>query len=196
MNLIRANPASAVGFLLFIIFDIFDIINKTICARLVPNTKEKNNKMSGINKIYLGSDHAGFELKEKLKKYFKEKGINYQDLGTYSLDSVDYPDYAFSAAKKVAKEKNSRGILICGTGTGMVIAANKIKGIRAVAAYDKYSAEMSRLHNNTNVLGLRGRFFSFGKIKEIISIWLDTPFSGEERHKRRINKIKQFENAN
>lgn len=149
-----------------------------------------------IKKIYIGSDHAGFETKEKLKKYFEEWGISYEDMGTNSLDSVDYPDYGFAVAKKVAKEKNSRGVLICGTGTGMVIAANKVRGIRAVAAYDKYSSEMSRLHNDTNVLGLRGRFFPFKKVKEIVSVWLDTQFSGEPRHKRRLNKIKQFENAN
>lgn len=149
-----------------------------------------------FGKIYLGSDHAGFETKEKLKEYFKKKEINYEDMGTHSSDSVDYPDYAFPVAKKVAKDKNSRGVLICGTGAGMIIAANKVRGVRAVAAYDKYSAEMSRFHNDTNVLGLRGRFFPFRKIKEIVSIWLETQFSGETRHKRRINKIKQFENAN
>ena len=144
-------------------------------------------------KIYLGSDHAGFAVKEKLKRYFKEKRIPYKDLGTHSLDSVDYPDYAMAVARKIAKEKNTRGILICGTGTGMVIAANKVKGIRAVAAYDKYSAEMSRRDNDTNVLGLRGRFFPFKKIREIVSVWLKTPFSQKARHKRRINKIKKFE---
>lgn len=147
-----------------------------------------------IKKIYLGSDHAGFDLKEKLIKYFKEKGISFKDLGTHSSDSVDYPDYGFAVARRVAKEKNSLGILICGTGTGMVIAANKVKGIRAVAAYDKYSAEMARLHNDTNVLCLRGRHFPFKKIKEIVSVWLEASFSGDVRHKRRINKIKQFEN--
>ena len=146
-----------------------------------------------IRKIYIGSDHAGFELKEKIKKYLKERRLRFEDLGTHSSESVDYPDYAFSVAKKVAKEKNSRGILICGTGTGMVIAANKVKGIRAVAAYDKYSAEMSRLHNDANVLALRGRFFPFKRIKEIVFVWLATQFSGEPRHKRRINKISRFE---
>lgn len=146
-----------------------------------------------VKKVYLGSDHAGFELKEKLKGYLKERKLPYDDFGTGSLGSVDYPDYAIAVAKKVAKEKDSRGILICGTGTGMVIAANKVKGIRAVAAYDKYSAKMSRNDNDANVLCLRGRFFPFEKIKEIVSIWLKTPFSGELRHQRRINKIRRFE---
>lgn len=155
-----------------------------------------NRIMVKVKKIYLGADHAGFDTKEKLKKYFKQKRITFEDLGTYSSDRVDYPDFAFQVAKKVAREKESRGILICGTGTGMVIAADKVKGIRAVAAYDKYSAEMSRFHNDTNILGLRGRFFPFKKTREIISIWLKTQFSGEARHKRRIRKIKEFENAN
>ena len=146
-----------------------------------------------IKKVYIGADHAGFVLKEKLKQYFKGKKIRYEDMGTYSSDSVDYPDYAFGVAQKVAGEKGSRGVLICGTGTGMVIAANKVKGIRAVAAYDKYSAEMSRLHNDANVLALRGRFFPFKKTKEIVSVWLATQFSKKARHKRRINKISQFE---
>ena len=93
-------------------------------------------------KIIIGSDHAGFNVKEKLKKYFNNKKIKYEDVGTYSLERVDYPDYAKKVARKVLKEKNSRGVLICGTGTGMVIAANKIKGVRAVIAYDNYSAKM------------------------------------------------------
>lgn len=155
--------------------------------------KRDFNEMK-FRKIYIGADHAGFKLKEKLKKYFEEKGIFYEDLGNYSLERVDYPDYALKVAQNVAKEKNAAGILICGTGTGMAIAANKVKGIRAVAAYDKYSAKMSRRDNDANVLGLRGRFFSFGKIKKIVSVWLETPFSGKFRHKRRINKIKLFEN--
>ncbi len=146
-----------------------------------------------IKKVYIGADHAGFELKEKLKKYFKENKVSYEDLGTDSSASVDYPDYAFAVARKVAREKNSRGILICGTGTGMVIAANKVKGIRATAPYDKYSAKMSRSDNDANVLALRGRFFPFKKIKEIVSIWLKTPFGGQARHRRRINKIKKIE---
>src|SRR3989344_2131092 len=146
----------------------------------------------GIKKVYIGSDHAGFALKAKLTKYFEKTKVPYEDLGTHSLESTDYPDYAIAVAQKVAKEEGSGGVLICGTGAGMVIAANKIKGIRAVAACDAYSAKMSRLHNDANVLGLRRRFFPFEKIKKIISIWLKTPFSGEERHQRRINKIKQF----
>ena len=144
-------------------------------------------------RVIIASDHAGLRLKEKIKKYLARKKIEYEDLGTKSLKSVDYPDYALKVAEKVAKNKNTRGILVCGTGTGMTIAANKVKGIRAVAAYDAYSAKMSRIDNDTNVLGLRGRFFPLEKMKKIITVWLDTPFSGEKRHKRRIKKIGDYE---
>jgi ribose 5-phosphate isomerase B len=144
-------------------------------------------------RVIIASDHAGLRLKEKVKRYLKKKKIEYEDLGTESFTSVDYPDYALKVAEKVVKNKNSRGILVCGTGTGMTIAANKVKGIRAVAAYDAYSAKMSRIDNDTNVLGLRGRFFPFEKIRKILTVWLDTPFSGEHRHKRRIKKIEDYE---
>jgi ribose 5-phosphate isomerase B len=144
-------------------------------------------------KVIIGSDHAGFKLKEKIKKYLKMKKIEYIDMGTDSLESVDYPDYALKVAKQVAWNKNRRGILVCGTGTGMTIAANKVKGIRAVAAYDVYSARMSRIDNDTNILGLRGRYFPYEKVKKIINVWLNTPFSGEQRHKRRLKKISGLE---
>jgi ribose 5-phosphate isomerase B len=139
--------------------------------------------------LYLGADHGGYRLKEFLKKYFNSKKIKYRDLGAYSEEPVDYPDIAYKVAKKVAKEK-AKGILICGTGIGMCIAANKVKGIRAVVAYDKYSAEMSRLHNDANVLCLRGREVDFKEQLKLVNIWLKTKFSGEARHKRRIAKIR------
>ncbi len=144
-------------------------------------------------KVIIGSDHAGFKLKEKIKKYLKMKKIDYLDVGTDSLESVDYPDYALKVAEQVARRKDRRGILVCGTGTGMTIAANKVKGIRAVAAYDVYSAKMSRIDNDTNVLGLRGRYFPYEKVKKIINVWLNTPFSGKQRHKRRLKKISGLE---
>jgi len=139
--------------------------------------------------IYLGSDHGGFELKEAIKMHLDKKRVKYKDSGAYSEEPVDYPDIAYKVAKKVAKEK-AKGILICGTGIGMCIAANKVKGIRAALAYDKYSAEMSRLHNDANVLCLRGRKVNFKKQLKIADVWLKTKFSGEERHKRRIAKLK------
>jgi ribose 5-phosphate isomerase B len=140
-------------------------------------------------KIVLGSDHAGVQLKEEVKQYLKRKSISFEDVGTASSSSVDYPDFAKKVAKKVASGKANRGILICGTGTGMVIAANRFKKVRAVAAYDTYTAKMSREHNNANVLCLRARKFPHKKVKGIISVWLTTPFSGNARHKRRVRKL-------
>ena len=145
--------------------------------------------------IYLGGDHAGFSIKENMKRFLEEKGIDYQDLGPYKYNEKDdYPDYAFKVGEKVAKNKNSRGILICGSGLGGSVAANKVKGIRAVSAYDEYSARMSRIDGDSNVLGLSGKHISFPKIKSIVSVWLSTKFSKAIRHKRRITKISKYEN--
>ncbi|PIN87027.1 ribose 5-phosphate isomerase B [Candidatus Woesearchaeota archaeon CG10_big_fil_rev_8_21_14_0_10_44_13] len=140
--------------------------------------------------VIIGSDHAGFRLKEALKKAFQRK-ISIVDMGAYSTDPVDYPDIAKKVAKKVkaGRAEGAKGILICGSGTGMCIAANRFKGIRAVAAYDAYSARMSRLDNDSNILCLRGRNFSPAKAKGITSIWLKTGFSGKKRHSRRIRKL-------
>lgn len=140
--------------------------------------------------VYLGADHAGFPVKEKLKKFLQKKRIDFVDLGALKLKlDDDYPDYAFKVAKAVSKHKDSKGILVCGTGIGMGIAANKVRGIRAAMAYDLYSAKMSRLHNDTNILELRGRNFSYKMNEKIVSLWLKTSFSKEARHKRRIAKI-------
>ncbi len=144
-------------------------------------------------KIYIASDHAGFQVKEKIKLFLAGKKIACEDMGTHSLAPVDYPEYAIHVSQQVARDKTSRGILICGTGTGMTIVANKVRGIRAVAAYDAYSAKMSRIDNDTNVLGLRGRSFPLKKILTIIAVWLRTPFSGNPRHQRRRDKIASFE---
>ena len=144
--------------------------------------------------IFLASDHAGFEVKEKLKNFFREKNIDFIDLGAYQYSkNDDYPDYAFKLARRIAKDKASKGILVCGTGAGMVIAANKVKGVRAVEAYDIYTAKLSREHNNSNILALSGWHLPFNKIKNIVSAWLKTGFSGEERHKRRLKKIEKYE---
>ena len=129
------------------------------------------------------------QLKEKLKNYLDKKKITYEDVGTYSLKSVDYPDYAKKVAKKVVKKKDTLGILVCGTGTGMAIAANKIKGARATVAYDNYSAKMSRIDNNSNILALRDRNFPYKKTQMIVNTWINSKFSGKSRHKRRIKKI-------
>ncbi|MFQ5572751.1 MAG: ribose 5-phosphate isomerase B [Nitrosopumilaceae archaeon] len=143
--------------------------------------------------IILGADHAGYEVKEKIKNFLEKEGYNYEDMGVNSEKPSDYPDYAFKVAEKVAKNKNSVGILICGTGIGMSIAANKVKGIRAAVCYDNYSAKMAKKDDNINILCLRARKMPYKKNQEIIKIWLNTSFSKEKRHKRRISKIKEYE---
>jgi len=144
-------------------------------------------------KLYIASDHAGVKMKCEIVKYLEKKGIDYEDLGSFNPENHDdYPDYAFTLAKKVVKNKG-KGVLICGTGTGMVIAANKVKGVRAALAYDDYSAKMAKHDNDVNILCLRGRKFSLSKAKKILNKWLNTKFSGLSRHKRRIDKIKKYE---
>lgn len=149
--------------------------------------------MEEVKKIFLGSDHAGFKTKEKIKKYLEKKKISYEDLTPKLIEGDDYPDNAFKVAEKVAKTRNSRGVLVCGSGTGMEIAANKVKGIRAFAPYDLYTARMSRKDNNTNVIAFRGRGFDFKLILKMLNVWIKTPFSNASRHKRRINKIRKYE---
>jgi len=139
--------------------------------------------------IYIASDHAGFKIKKKIIKIISQLGYEIEDLGPENEDPVDYPDYAKKVTTKVSKYKNSFGILICGSGTGMAIAANKIKGIRAAFCYDIYSAKMARYDNNANILTLRARNFLSFKYKPIVKTFLETRFSGIERHKRRINKL-------
>lgn len=142
-------------------------------------------------KIAIGSDHAGFKLKEIVANYLKRKKIEFKDLGTYSFESVDYPDYAYPVAESVAKGEFDLGILICGSGVGMCITANKVKGIRAVLAHDTYTAKQSREHGNCNVLCLAGKKLTKAKGTKIVNVWLNTEFSGEERHLRRIRKIER-----
>lgn len=139
--------------------------------------------------IYIGSDHGGFDLKETIKKHLEKNNIQYKDLGPNNLDNNDdYPDYALKVAKEVAKT-NGKGILICGTGIGMCITANKVKGIRAALCYDKETAKLSREHNDANVLCLGGRTTEIKKALKIVDVWLNTDFSSEERHKRRVEKM-------
>ena len=140
-------------------------------------------------KVAIGADHAGFKLKEIIKAYLKRKKIEFKDFGTCSEESVDYPDYAIPVARAVANGEYDRGILICGSGVGMTIAANKTAGIRAVNAYDTYSAKQSRQHGDCNVLCLAGRKLSKAKATKIVDVWLKTEFSGDPRHLRRIRKL-------
>jgi ribose 5-phosphate isomerase B len=145
-----------------------------------------------MEKIIIGSDHAGFRLKRAIKNYLKELGYENEDIGTDSEESCDYPDFAYKVAAKVA-ETGGRGIIICGTGIGSCIAANKVKGVRAALAFDEYTARMSREHNNSNVLCLGERTTREEMAKKIVKIWLETPFSNEGRHRRRVEKIMKLE---
>jgi len=143
-------------------------------------------------KISIGSDHAGFELKEKIKKYLVGLGHEYEDFGTNSTESVDYPDFALKVAESVAKKECDMGILICGSGLGMSMAANKIPGIRAALCSSPEMARLSREHNNANVLTIGARLTDENTAKEIVRVWLTTDFAGD-RHLRRINKIRDIE---
>ncbi len=143
-------------------------------------------------KIILGSDHAGFNLKEKIKKYLKEQDFSFDDLGTYSTDPVDYPDITLKVAKAVAKGEYRRGIIICGTGIGTAIVANKVPGIRAALCHDPVSSSFSRTHNDANILTLGERIIGPNLALEIVRIFLTTEFSGG-RHIRRVEKIKKIE---
>ncbi len=143
--------------------------------------------------IYLGSDHGGFELKEHVAEYLKEKGIEFEDCGTYSSDSCDYPDIAENVANKVVADKGSYGILVCGTGIGISIAANKVKGIRAACCSDTFSARYTRKHNDANILCFGGRVIGPGMAEELIDAFLGSDFEGG-RHAKRVAKITEIEN--
>lgn len=143
-------------------------------------------------KIALGSDHGGYELKEEIKRYLEEAKIDYKDFGTFSTESVDYPDIAIPVAEAVSEDEYERGILICGTGIGMSITANKFKGVRAALCHDIFSARATREHNDSNLLTMGDRVIGKQLALEIVKVWLDTEFHGG-RHARRINKIKEIE---
>ena len=150
-------------------------------------------------KIYIGTDHAGFELKEELKKFLEDLGCEVDDKGAYEFNKEDdYPDFILpvvkAVAEDIARDLDSRGIVIGGSGQGEAIVANKVRKIRAAVVYDEYSARMSREHNDANIVSLGTRTLSADKAKKLVKLWLETPFSNEERHKRRIEKIKTIEN--
>ena len=140
-------------------------------------------------KIALGCDHGGYALKQEVMKHLAERGLEYKDFGTYSEDSCDYPVYGKAVAHAVADGDCDRGILICGTGIGISITANKVPGIRAALCGDCFSAEATRLHNDANILAMGARVVGAGLALKIVDTFLDTPFSGDERHVRRINMI-------
>ena len=139
-------------------------------------------------KIVIASDHGGFDLKEKIKKYYADKGVLLDDAGTHSTDSCDYPDIASAVCEKILNKEADWGILICGTGIGISIAANRHKGIRAALLYDEFSAEMAHAHNNANVIVFGGRTMKFEDVVRRIDVFMKTKYEGG-RHQRRLDKL-------
>lgn len=144
--------------------------------------------------IALACDHAALELKEEVKKILESRGLDYEDFGTYTADSCHYPIFGARAARAVAEGRCDRGILICGTGIGMSLVANKVKGIRCALCSDSYSAKMTRAHNDSNMLAMGARVIGVEVAKEIVEAWLDTPFEGG-RHQTRVDMITAVENG-
>lgn len=143
--------------------------------------------------IAIGSDHGGFDLKELVQKHLLERGFEVKDFGCFDKSSVDYPDFGVAAARAVASGECEKGIVVCTTGIGISIAANKVKGIRCALCADTFSAKMTRLHNDANVLALGGGMLGPNVAMDIVDTFLDTEFSGEEKHARRIRKIAAIE---
>lgn len=144
-------------------------------------------------KIAIGCDHGAFDLKNKVLAHLQAQGHEVKDFGTYSLDSCDYPDFAGAAAKAVASGACEKGIVLCTTGIGVSITANKVKGIRCALLSDVLSAKMTRLHNDTNMMALGAGIVGENLALEIVDTWLNTPFSEEARHQRRIDKVMAYE---
>lgn len=142
--------------------------------------------------VGIGCDHAGLAMKEEIMALLEDLHILFKDYGTFTTDSVDYPDFGFKVSEAVSKGEIDRGLLICGTGIGMSIVANKFKGVRAALCHEPYSAKMSRLHNDANILVLGGRVTGRGLAREIAVVWFTTEFEGG-RHQRRLDKIKEIE---
>ena len=143
-------------------------------------------------KVAIGADHAGYEQKEQIKRTLDDLGVNYEDMGTYSCDSVDYPDYAKKVGEAVASGHVDQGLLVCGSGTGMAIAANKVPGVRAAVAWNEEIARLAREHNNANVLSLAARFTPVEEMDKIVRSWFGAHFDAG-RHERRVEKIEQIE---
>lgn len=148
-----------------------------------------------MTKLAIASDHGGFSLKQEIIHYLQEKKIEVMDLGNHGQDSVDYPDYAIQVAEMVSKGDADAGILVCGTGIGMCMVANKFRNVRAALVSDEFTARMSREHNNANVLCLGGRVQKPETARELVKIWLETKFEGG-RHQRRLEKISEIEKKN
>lgn len=142
--------------------------------------------------LALGCDQGGFVLKNEIITYLNDKGIEFKDYGTYSEESVDYPEFGKKVVNAILTGECEKGILICGTGIGISITANRYKGIRAALCHDAFSAKATRLHNDANILAMGGRVIGAGLCLEIVDTFLNTPFSNEERHQRRINMIEEI----
>jgi ribose 5-phosphate isomerase B len=161
-------------------------------VRYLNLDEEEVDSMTGSKRLCMGSDHGGYELKEHIKSFFDELGVEYDDFGTFCEDCVDYPDIGLQVAKAVARGDYKRGLLFCGTGIGMSIIANKVEGIRAALCHDVFSARASREHNDSNILVMGGRIIGKGLARLIVEEWLSTEFLGG-RHERRIGKIADYE---
>ncbi len=148
--------------------------------------------MADATRLVIASDHAGYGLKEVIKGFLSARGFTVEDVGTACPDPVDYPDFAARAASMVSSGEVDRGILICGSGIGMSITANRFPGVRAALCWSSEIARLSREHNDSNILVLAARFTEPGVAEEIMRVWLDTPFSGDDRHARRLAKIEQL----
>ena len=148
-----------------------------------------------MKKISISSDHGGFDLKEDISLFLDQLGYEIKDFGPNNSDAVDYPDYAITLATHISNNIDARGIVICGTGVGMSIVVNRFPGIRGALCSDIYTAKLSREHNDSNLLIMGGRVIGFGLAREIVKVWLSTPFEGG-RHKKRLDKITQFEKSN
>ena len=146
-------------------------------------------------KIAIGCDHGGFVLKDAILSYLDQAGIDYVDYGCFDESSVDYPDYAAKVAKAVQSKQADKGILMCGTGIGITIAANKFRGIRAAVVTNEFCARATAQHNDANILGLGGRVVSPEEAVKLVDLWLNTPFEGG-RHQRRLDKIAEIEEQN
>ncbi len=141
--------------------------------------------------IALGCDHGGYDLMQEVIAHLEKRGLEYKNFGTYTKDSCDYPEFAHAVAHSIVNGECEKGILICGTGIGISIAANKVEGIRCALCHDCFSAKATREHNNSNILAMGGRIIGPGHALDVVDLFLDTPFSNDERHIRRIEKIEE-----
>jgi len=179
----------------YMLFLVRDQVNDRMssCTKIWLLAQILSKSKIDLMKIAIAADHAGFEEKKKVKKTLDALGVAYEDMGTYSLDSVDYPDYARKVAEAVSRGDYEQGLLVCGSGTGMAITANKVRGVRAAVAWNEEIARLARQHNNANVLSIGARVTPVEDIPGIVKAWFAADFEGG-RHERRVTKISEVEN--